>query len=67
MNYELIKKIEYNQGVIRAVRFNTDGNYCLACTSDRRIKLYNPQTGLLIKSYDGHGEEVINLVSLGFN
>lgn len=59
MNYNLKRKFDCNQGAIRAVRYNIDGNYCLVCTSDRRLRLYNPTTGLLLKSYDGHGEEVL--------
>lgn len=49
MNFELKRTIEYNQGAIRAVRYNIDGNYCILCTSDRKMQLYNPQTGLFLK------------------
>jgi WD40 repeat protein len=49
MNYELKKSFDCNQGAIRAVRYNVDGNYCLSCGSDRKIKLFNPKTGLMIK------------------
>lgn len=52
------KTFDCNQGTIRAVRYNVDGNYCLTCGSDRKIKLFNPKSGLMIKLYAGHGDEV---------
>lgn len=45
MNLEVKKTFDCNQGAIRAVRYNVDGNYCLTCGSDRKIKLFNPKTG----------------------
>lgn len=45
MNLELKKSFDCNQGAIRAVRYNVDGNYCLTCGSDRKVKLINPKTG----------------------
>lgn len=50
MNYEVKKSFDCNQGAIRAVRYNVDGNYCLTCGSDRKIKLFNPKTGKHQKS-----------------
>lgn len=63
MTYELKRKFEYNQGAVRAVRYNIDGNYCLLCTSDRKLMLYSYKTGLLLKAYCGHGDEVHDAVS----
>ena len=37
-----------------------DGNYCLTCGSDKTVKLWNPHTGLLLKTYVGHGQEVLD-------
>ena len=37
-----------------------DGNYCMTCGSDKTLKLWNPQTGVLIKTYRGHGYEVMD-------
>lgn len=56
MNYELVKKFDCNQGAIRAIRYNVDGNYCLSCGADRKVKLINPKSGVTIKIYAGHGE-----------
>lgn len=37
-----------------------DGSYCLSCGSDKKLKLWNPTTGLLLKTYFGHGDEVMD-------
>ena len=37
-----------------------DGNYCVTCGSDKTVKLWNPNSGLLIKTYVGHGQEVLD-------
>jgi len=46
---------------------SADGNYCVTCGADKTIKLWNPHkledtgdTGLLLKTYSGHGYEVID-------
>uniref|UniRef100_A0A023EQF1 WD repeat domain-containing protein 83 n=1 Tax=Aedes albopictus TaxID=7160 RepID=A0A023EQF1_AEDAL len=59
---ELVRKniIECNQGAVRAVRYNVDGSYCLSCGSDKKIKLWNPYSGLLLKTYGGHAGEVMD-------
>lgn len=38
--------------------FLVDGNYCLSCGADKTIKLWNPYTGALLKTYSGTGWEV---------
>src|ERR1700734_4477790 len=40
-----------------------DGNYCLTCGSDKTIKLWSPGRGALIKTYSGHGYEVLDAQS----
>lgn len=40
-----------------------DGNYCLSCGSDKKIKLWNPLKGLLLNTYAGHGNEVLDAAS----
>lgn len=37
-----------------------DGSYCLTCGSDRKLKLWNPFKSLLLKTYGGHGNEVLD-------
>ncbi|XP_055640466.1 WD repeat domain-containing protein 83 [Toxorhynchites rutilus septentrionalis] len=54
------KTINCNQGAVRAVRYNVDGSYCLTCGSDKKIKLWNPKNGILLKTYGGHAGEVMD-------
>lgn len=61
------QNISCKQGAVRAVRFNVDGNYCLTCGSDKSLKLWNPQRGILLKTYTGHGYEVLDAQSSGDN
>jgi len=54
-----------HQGPVRCVQFNADGNYCMTCGSDKLVKLWNPHRsgGKLIKTYVGHGYEVLHVAS----
>jgi len=51
--------INIHDSAVRAVRFNYDGQYCLTCGNDKSLKLFNPYNGVLLKSYNGHGYEVL--------
>lgn len=57
---KLVGSYDCKQGAVRAVRFNVDGNYCLTCGADKSVKLWNPHLGTMIKSYTGHGYEVLD-------
>ena len=46
---------------VLAVRFNAQGSYCLTCGKNRAITLWNPHRGIAIKSYSGHGYEVLDV------
>lgn len=59
MFYEMISKFSTGTGTIRAIRYNIDGNYCISTGSDRKIKLYNPITTNLLKTYCAHSDEGI--------
>ena len=56
-----------HEGPVRAVRFNADGNYCLTCGSDKTLRLWNPYKGTLLKTYMGHGYEVLDAVASSEN
>ncbi|XP_072396822.1 WD repeat domain-containing protein 83 [Diabrotica undecimpunctata] len=60
MDLQCLNTIDCNQGAVRAVRFNVDGSYCLTCGSDKKLKLWNPYRGLILKTYGGHGNEVLD-------
>lgn len=48
-------------GPVNVVRYNNDGQYCMTGGHDKTVKLWNPNTGKLIKIYTGHGWEVLSL------
>jgi mitogen-activated protein kinase organizer 1 len=56
----LVHELSGHQGAVRAVRFNRSGEYCLTCSSDKTVKLWNPHKGLSIKTYRGPGQEVLD-------
>ncbi|KAJ9577601.1 hypothetical protein L9F63_005788 [Diploptera punctata] len=62
-NLQCLKTIDCKQGAVRSVRFNVDGSYCLTCGADKKIKLWNPYKALHLKTYSGHGNEVLNACS----
>ena len=37
-----------------------NGDYCLTCSSDRTVRLWNPHKGTGIKTYKGPGQEVLD-------
>mmetsp|Transcript_23410 Transcript_23410/g.23610 ORF Transcript_23410/g.23610 Transcript_23410/m.23610 type:complete len:310 (+) Transcript_23410:172-1101(+) len=58
-------------GHVNAVRFTKDGNYCMTCSDDRTLKLWNPHKdelekkgqALTIKTYAGvHGYAIHDVV-----
>lgn len=56
----LLRTVDCQQGAVRAVRFNSDGNYLLSCGSDKSLKLWSVSRGTLLKTYSGHGYEVLD-------
>jgi len=56
-----VKLLKGHVGSVPVVRFSKDGNYCLSGGNDKTIKLWNPNKGVLIKTYTGHGWEVLDL------
>ncbi|XP_072776191.1 WD repeat domain-containing protein 83 isoform X2 [Taeniopygia guttata] len=55
-----VRTLQCGQGAVRAARFNADGNYCLTCGSDKTLKLWNPHRGTALRSFPGHGYEVLD-------
>lgn len=50
---------------INCVKYNASGNYILSGGKNRLIDLWNPNTGTHIKSYAGHGYQVLDIDSAG--
>ncbi len=51
--------IDCQQGAVRSVRYNVDGDYVLSSGSNKTVKLWNPNTQKCLKTYSGHGYEVM--------
>ncbi|XP_034948837.1 WD repeat domain-containing protein 83 [Chelonus insularis] len=60
MEFKFVHSLHCKEGAIRVVRFNTDGAYCITGSSDRRLRLWNPHRNALLKTYSGHGGEVMD-------
>lgn len=53
--------LEGHAGPIHSAIYSTDGIYCLTCSADRSIKLWNLSTNTCIKTYTGHGKAVLDV------
>lgn len=55
-------KVEVLSHVSSLIVSLVDGNYCITTGSDKTVKLWNPHLpkGLLLKTYTGHGYEVLD-------
>ncbi|XP_076462442.1 WD repeat domain-containing protein 83-like [Babylonia areolata] len=59
--------LDCKQQAVRAVRFSVDSRYCMTCGSDKSVKLWNPHRALFLKTYVGHGHEVLDAQGSGDN
>jgi mitogen-activated protein kinase organizer 1 len=50
-----------HEGAVHVVRYNSNGQYCVSGGQDRKINLWNPNSGAKIKSYEAHGWEVLDI------
>eukprot|EP00002_Diphylleia_rotans_P038609 TRINITY_DN8812_c0_g1_i2.p1 TRINITY_DN8812_c0_g1~~TRINITY_DN8812_c0_g1_i2.p1 ORF type:complete len:140 (+),score=21.94 TRINITY_DN8812_c0_g1_i2:49-468(+) len=50
-----------HEGPVFCAKFNPNGSYALTGGADRSIRLWNPHHGLLIKTYQGHGYEILDI------
>ena len=53
--------IKAHSGPISTVTYNSSGQYVLTASHDKLVKLFNPSSGLLVKTYSGHGYEVLDV------
>ncbi|KAF0314167.1 WD repeat domain-containing protein 83 [Amphibalanus amphitrite] len=56
----LRRQHDCQQGAVRAARLSADGAFCLTAGSDKTLKLWNPYRGTHLKTYLGHGHEVLD-------
>ncbi|KAJ6225363.1 hypothetical protein RDWZM_003908 [Blomia tropicalis] len=52
--------LDCDQGAIRKIIYNVDGEYCLTCGSNKTLKLWNPKKKLQLQTYTGHGMGVMD-------
>ncbi|KAI7908151.1 WD40-repeat-containing domain protein [Cokeromyces recurvatus] len=55
------RTLKGHKGPVNAVRYNTNGQYCLSGGRDRTVRLWNSATGLMLHTYNGHGRDVLGL------
>ena len=60
---EIVRSVTTPHPVIRSCRYNEACEYALTTGSDRTIKLWNPITSALLKTYSGHSQDVLDAVS----
>ena len=67
--FKLNEKVDCQQGAVRAVRFNVDGDYVITSGSNKTIKLWTSaskesnginRSPKLLSNYLGHGNEVLD-------
>ncbi|KAI8967291.1 WD40-repeat-containing domain protein [Mycotypha africana] len=58
---QILTTLKGHKGPVNDVCYNKSGQYCLSAGRDRSIRLWNPETGLLIHTYNGHGRDVLGL------
>ena len=63
LDFQVIKVLKGHQGIVNTCIYNKEGNYVLSGGQDKQVKLWNPNTGLCIKSYGGHGWEVLSVAT----
>lgn len=47
---------------LHSPNIKVDGSYAITSGSDKKIKLWNPESGLMLKMYGGHANEVTDAI-----
>lgn len=53
---------EAHDGWIRAIAMSGNGQQVATCGRDRRVKLFDPETGQLVREFERHTEDVLSIV-----
>lgn len=70
MNVVRQRTLNGHTAAVNAVRFTSDGSYCMTCSDDKTVRLWNPHkddvategNALLIKTYSGvHGYQIFDI------
>lgn len=57
----LLFALDSHKGAVHTAVYNTGGTYILSGGADRQVRLTNAKTGAPIKTYAGHGYEVLSI------
>ncbi|KAH6571539.1 hypothetical protein BASA50_003484 [Batrachochytrium salamandrivorans] len=57
----LVQSLTGHTAAVHTVAYSRDGAYCLTGSADRTVKLWNPSTGMCIKTYATHGKDVLGI------
>jgi mitogen-activated protein kinase organizer 1 len=67
----LVRELVGHRAAVNAVRYSRDGNYCLSCSDDKTVRLWNPHkedpratpgSALQISAYEGvHGYGILDV------
>lgn len=60
ISYNLKHQLKCDQGAVRAVRFSVDGDFCLTAGANKTVKLWSNKKREVLKTYTGHGNEVLD-------
>ena len=56
-----IRSVDAHQGWIRALAVSPDGKTIATCGNDKRVRLWDAQTGTLLKTFEDHQSHVYNV------
>ncbi|KAI8618250.1 WD40-repeat-containing domain protein [Chytriomyces sp. MP71] len=56
-----VRTLKGHIGAVNVAVFNSNGEYVATGGADRTVKLWNPRSGLCVKTYSGHGYEVLDI------
>jgi mitogen-activated protein kinase organizer 1 len=71
INVQCVRELHFHKEAVNAVKFTSDGNYCMSVSNDRTVQLWNPHRddpskapgqALHIKEYKGsHGYSIYDI------
>ena len=62
MSYSLEERVSCDQGGVRNARLTPDGNFVLTSGANKTVKLWSFKVKKLLKTFSGHGHEVLECV-----
>uniref|UniRef100_A0A0G4FJC4 Uncharacterized protein n=1 Tax=Chromera velia CCMP2878 TaxID=1169474 RepID=A0A0G4FJC4_9ALVE len=60
----LLFTLEGHRAAVQNVKFNLNSKYCMSCSADKAVRLWNPHRGVCIREYAGPHNHEVNDVSI---